>query len=147
MGKTTIYQLVQGRDIPMDYLPTMFVDYKRLDGEIAGTEVLLWDLAGQEEFTKNWPLLLRGTSIILLVVDSTVENVLNTKRVYSSLIKKTKPKAITFAIANKQDLPRAMSAELVRKVLGVKEVFPLVAIDPSERKKIKGIIGALWCYS
>ena len=140
VGKTTLYQLIQGYDIPLDYLPTMFVAYKRLDGKVAESDVLIWDFAGQERFTPLWPMLLRGTHVILLVSDSTVENVLQTKRVFMKLIKKARPDAICMGIANKQDLPKAMSAPLVKKVLGVEEVFPICAIDPSERRKLQNII-------
>ncbi len=141
VGKTTMYQLVQGSDIPLDYLPTMFVQYKKLDNSgIAETEVLLWDFAGQERFTPLWPMLLRGTHVILLCTDSTVENVLQTKRVFMSMIKKNKPDAIVYGIANKQDLPNAMSAPLVQRVLGI-DTHELCAIDPSERRKLQRLIG------
>lgn len=140
VGKTTMYQLVQGSDIPLDYLPTMFVQYKKLNGKIAETDVLLWDFAGQERFTPLWPMLLRGTHVIMLVTDSTVENVLQTKRVFMSMIKKNKPDAIVYGIANKQDQPNAMSAKLVERVLNI-ECYDLCAIDPSERRKLQRIIG------
>lgn len=140
VGKTTLFQLIQGYDIPLDYLPTMFVSYKRLDGKIAETDVLIWDFAGQERFTPLWPMLLRGTHVILLTTDSTVENVLQTKRVFMKLIKKARPDAICIGIANKQDLPKAMAAPLVKKVLGVDEVYGVCAIDPSERRKLQNII-------
>ena len=140
VGKTTMYKLIQGRDIPLDYLPTMFVQYKAF-GKIKETDVLLWDFAGQERFTPLWPMLLRGTHIILLVTDSTVENVLQTKRVFMGMIKKQKPDAIVYGIANKQDLPKAMDQKLVARVLGVDDCFNLCAIDPSERKKLSNIIG------
>jgi len=141
VGKTTLFQLIQGKDVPLDYLPTMFVQYKKMDGKIAETDVLLWDFAGQEKFTPLWPMLLRGTHVILLVTDSTVENVLATKRVFMGLIKKARPEAIVIGIANKQDLPKAMAPNLVKKVLGIEtEVYPICAIDPSERKNLQMII-------
>ncbi|MHA1341310.1 MAG: ADP-ribosylation factor-like protein [Promethearchaeota archaeon] len=141
VGKTTLFQLVQGSDVPLDYLPTMFVQYKKMNGKIAETDVLLWDFAGQEKFTPLWPMLLRGTHVILLVTDSTVENVLATKRVFMGLIKKARPDAIVLGIANKQDLPKAMAPNLVKKVLGLEtEVYPMCAIDPSERRKFQKII-------
>ncbi|OLS12519.1 MAG: Rab B GTPase [Promethearchaeota archaeon CR_4] len=139
IGKTTMYRLVQGQEIPLDNLPTMFVTYKKLEEKIADQEILLWDFAGQERFTPLWPMLLRGTQVILLVTDSTVENVLQTKRVFIGMIKKTKPEAIVYAIANKQDRPKAMSAKLVSRVLGV-DTYEMCAIDPSERQKLQGII-------
>jgi len=140
VGKTTMYKLIQGREIPLDYLPTMFVQYKNF-GKIQETDVLLWDFAGQERFTPLWPMLLRGTHIILLVTDSTVENVLQTKRVFMGMIKKQKPDAIVYGIANKQDLPKAMDQNLVARVLGVDKCFNLCAIDPSERRRLADIIG------
>jgi small GTP-binding protein len=140
VGKTTLFSLIQGYDIPLDYLPTMYVTYKRLDGKIAETDILIWDLAGQDRFTPLWPMLLRGTHVILLVTDSTVENVLQTRRVFMKLIKKERPDTVTIGIANKQDLPKAMSAPLVKKVLGTDEVYGICAIDPSERRKLQNII-------
>ena len=67
--KTTLFTLIKVNDIPLDYLPTMYVSYKRMDGKIAETDVILWDFAGQERFTPLWPMLLRGTHVILLVTD------------------------------------------------------------------------------
>lgn len=86
-------------------------------------------------------MLLRGTHIILLVTDSTVENVLQTKRVFMGMIKKQKPDAIVYGIANKQDLPKAMDKKLVARVLGIDKCFNLCAIDPSERKRLRNVIG------
>ncbi len=140
VGKTTIFKLIQGRDIPLDYLPTMFVQYKAF-GKIRETDVLLWDFAGQERFTPLWPMLLRGTHIILLVTDSTVENVLQTKRVFMGMVRKHLPDAVIYGIANKQDLPKAMDKKLVTRVLGLDKCVNLCAIDPSERGKLAEIIG------
>jgi small GTP-binding protein len=128
-GKTTIYQKIKGYDIPLDYLPTMFVQYKKLNEEFPEIDVLIWDFAGRERFTPLWPMLLRGCDIVLLVTDSTVENALQTKRVFLKIIEKSIPKAKILGIANKQDLPKAMSPEMVKKVLGIDNVIPLSAIS------------------
>ncbi len=56
------------------------------------------------------------------------------------LIKKARPDAICIGIANKQDLPKAMTAPLVKKVLGTDEVYGICAIDPSERRKLQNVI-------
>ena len=142
VGKTTLLYRYVNEVFKDSTKMTIGSDFfmKKIITQQARITLLLWDFAGQDRFTPLWPMLLRGTHVILLITDSTVENVLSTKRVFMGLIKKARPDAIVLGIANKQDLPKAMSGALVKRVLSIREVHGLCAIDPSERRKLQGII-------
>ena len=139
VGKTTILNLMRGRDIPIEYNPTIAIDVKKLDGISARYEIIIWDFAGQERYTPLWTFLLRGTNIVFLVTDSTVENVISTKKVYLKVIKSRKESILTFCLANKQDMPRAMKPKLVEKLLNI-PTYEMVAINPTFHENIKTII-------
>ncbi|MHA1130769.1 MAG: hypothetical protein ACTSQI_20500 [Candidatus Helarchaeota archaeon] len=75
----------------------------------------------------------------MLVTDSTVENVVSTKRVYLNVIKKRKQDLLTYCLCNKQDLPRAMRPKLVERMLNV-PCYPMVAINPTYREELMSLI-------
>ncbi|MHA1298291.1 MAG: Rab family GTPase [Candidatus Helarchaeota archaeon] len=141
VGKTTMLNLMRGTDVPLDYNPTIAVDVKRLSGLSDRFEVIIWDFAGQERYTPLWTFLLRGTNIVLLVTDSTVENVMETKKVYLEIIRQKQQERIlhTVGIANKQDMPRAMKPKLIERLLGV-PVYAMVAINPTFRENLVSIL-------
>lgn len=144
VGKTTLVKLLSGGIPPTSYVPTVAIDIEKLEGVRIGTyEVSTWDFAGQERFRKLWDLYFRGSRIILLVTDSTLENVLNSKDVVDQVRRKEREDTYfhpeVLAIANKQDLPGALSPALVQRILGVK-AYPMVAIDPTNRQKALDII-------
>jgi small GTP-binding protein len=144
VGKTTLVTLLNGGNPPTSYVPTIAIDIQKIEGARIGTyEVSTWDFAGQQRFQKLWELYFRGSRIILLVTDSTLENVLNSKDIVDlvrgreRLEPHFRPEVL--AIANKQDLPGALSPALVQRILGVK-AFPMVAIDPTNRQNALDII-------
>lgn len=141
VGKTTMLNLMRGTDVPLDYNPTIAVDVKRLTGLSDRFEVIIWDFAGQERYTPLWTFLLRGTNIVLLVTDSTVENVMETKKVYLEIIRQKQQERIlhTVGIANKQDMPRAMKPKLIERLLGV-PCYSMVAINPTFRENLVSIL-------
>jgi small GTP-binding protein len=139
VGKTTLVTLLNGGVPPKSYVPTIAIDIQKIEGARIGTyEVSTWDFAGQDRFRKLWELYFRGSRIILLVTDSTLENVLNSKDIID-LIRRKDIAAQLLAIANKQDLPGALSPQLVQRILGIK-AYGMVAIDPNNREKALEII-------
>ncbi|MFW9934000.1 MAG: ADP-ribosylation factor-like protein [Promethearchaeota archaeon] len=139
VGKTTLVTLLNGGVPPTTYVPTIAIDIQKIEGARIGTyEVSTWDFAGQDRFRKLWELYFRGSRIILLVTDSTLENVLNSKDIID-LIRRKDIAAQLLAIANKQDLPGALSPQLVQRILGIK-AYGMVAIDPNNREKALEII-------
>ena len=136
VGKTTLVTLLNGGVPPTSYVPTIAIDIQKIEGARIGTyEVSTWDFAGQDRFRKLWELYFRGSRII---TDSTLENVLNSKDIID-LIRRKDIAAQLLAIANKQDLPGALSPQLVQRILGIK-AYGMVAIDPNNREKALDII-------
>jgi GTPase SAR1 family protein len=96
----------------------------------------LWDLAGQVRYAEVWAQFMRGSDVIVLIVDSTEQNVYES-RFFTELCRKEAPYARLAVVANKQDLPGAMNIEQISDVLdcGIYgyRVTPLVAIDVNQR--------------
>ena len=112
--------------------------------EIEGTnlngksKVSIWDLGGQERFKFMWQDFLKGSGLAVLVCDSTEENVKGTKKLYERFSRFMGSKVI--AIANKQDLPGALSAEEVQRRLGGIKTYEMTAIRTDLRARIKEIL-------
>lgn len=138
VGKTTLFNLLKGLASPAAYHATIGADVDRKLFQIDGTRVIVWDLAGQQEYHKTWVIFLRGASLILFVSDSSVENVVSSKPLLD-LCRRVEPNAQIICIANKQDLPSRLKPEEIEKQLGVK-TYGCVAIDPAYREAIMNII-------
>jgi ADP-ribosylation factor-like protein 4 len=136
VGKTSLVSLLQGRNIPKKRDPTvgLEIDDTMLNG---CSKVAIWDLGGQERFRFLWKDFLKGSGLSVLVTDSTEENVEKTKEIYERFSKHMGSKVI--AIANKQDLPGALSAEDVQKRLGIK-TYEMCALRSELQKKLKSIL-------
>jgi len=142
VGKTSLLKLICGREINLEYVPTITADIANyngfLDGE-ATRSVVFWDFAGQIQFTSLWESLLRGTKLAILVTDSSYQNVNESKKILSDLIFKYYKETPIIAIANKQDLPNRLTTELVEKLIGI-PTFGMVSINPQYRVKIHEIL-------
>jgi small GTP-binding protein len=138
VGKTTLFNLLKGLESPAAYHATIGADVDRKLFQIDGTRVIVWDLAGQQEFHKTWVIFLRGAALILFVSDSSLENVVSSKPLLD-LCRRVEPNAEIICIANKQDLPSRLKPEEIQKQLGVK-TYGCVAIDPNYREGVMNII-------
>ncbi len=143
VGKSTMLKLLTADSIPGDYYPTIAVDIETLQGVRFGPyELAVWDFAGQDRFRSLWNYYLRNADAVLLVTDSTLKNVLETRDILE-IVRKNAPSSIVWAIGNKQDLPGALAPKLVQRILGV-QAYGLVAIDPRYREVLyKIILGAV----
>ncbi|MBS7249418.1 MAG: GTP-binding protein [Candidatus Freyarchaeota archaeon] len=139
VGKTTILKLLREEELPKEHIPTIGVGIKGVKGaRIGNTSLICWDLAGQERFELTWDKFIRDSSLIIIVTDSTLENVVKS-RYFVRLIKDVEPEANVFCISNKQDLPNALSPEKVEQIMEI-ETHGLVAIDPMNRVKLYELI-------
>jgi small GTP-binding protein len=138
VGKTTIFKLLKGVAAPAAYFPTIGANVDREDILIRNARIRVWDLAGQEQYHRTWPIFLRNSKLVLLVTDSSRTNVERSKNLIN-LVKTIEPKAIIIGIANKQDLPNRLSPQEMESILGVKS-YGLVAIDTSYREKITDVV-------
>lgn len=143
VGKSTMLKLLTADSIPGEYYPTIAVDIETLQGVRFGPyELAVWDFAGQDRFRSLWNYYLRNADAVLLVTDSTLKNVLETRDILE-IVRKNAPSSIVWSIANKQDLPGALAPKLVQRILGVQS-YGLVAIDPRFREVLyKIILGAV----
>ncbi|MGV9172655.1 MAG: ADP-ribosylation factor-like protein [Promethearchaeia archaeon] len=146
VGKTTLLHLICGKEIDLEYVPTITADIASYEGNKLKTnrELIFWDFAGQENFRSLWKSLLEGTDIALLVTDSTYENLNTSKEIIAEILDKYYRNTIVIGIANKQDLPNRLSPEFCEKIL--RETYPgiqvhgMIAIDQFYREKIIAIL-------
>jgi len=139
VGKTTTTKLIKSEEIPMQHIPT-------ITGEVATIKIgklhfFLWDFAGQDQFDFLWEKFIRGSDAVLLMTDSTLEN-LEKSRYFFELVNKVVPYARLAVIANKQDLPTAMKVADIERLMGSK-TYSMIAIDPNNRAKMIRIIADL----
>ena len=138
VGKTTTLHLLRGETLPLVHDPTIGVSIKKLPEEISNANIVLWDLAGQSRFSILWAKMIANAQVVIIVTDSTLENVLRSKKLVS-LVTEEVPDAKVIGIANKQDLPTALTPERVGQILGL-PTYELVAIDISYRDRLIQII-------
>ena len=136
VGKTSLLSLLQGRDVPFERIPTVGLEVE--DSVLNGKNCSIWDLGGQKRFKFMWQDFLRGAGLAVIVCDSTEENVEKTKKIYDRFERSLGTKII--AIANKQDLPNAMSAQEIQKKLGGLKTYGMSAIRPELRQRMKEIL-------
>ncbi|TFH03924.1 MAG: GTP-binding protein [Candidatus Thorarchaeota archaeon] len=120
-GKTTLLELatLPSKGPPQEYVPTFFGDKALLKADFDPYIFSMFDLGGQDRFVQEWSKIIRSGSMVVLVTDSTQENIDWTKRVAYPVLKAELPYARAIVIANKQDLPGALSPEEVGKRMGV----------------------------
>jgi len=146
VGKTTLIKLLSGEEnLAGRYIPTLVTDVRKMtevltiDGEF---DVFVWDIPGQAVFKELWKLYLKDADLIVLVTDSTEEDLPRVQRLMEEIEKKytnVKDKATIIVIANKQDLPGALKPEEVENALGIK-TYGSIAIDKSYRPKIMQVL-------
>ena len=120
-GKTTLLELatLPSQGPPQEYVPTFFGDKALLKADFDPYVFSMFDLGGQDRFVQEWGKIIRAGSMVVIVTDSTPDNLAWTKRVAYPVLKSELPYARAIAIANKQDLKGALSPQEVGKRLDV----------------------------
>ncbi len=127
--------LLQGHDISKERNPTVGLEIE--NSILNGKKVNIWDLGGQERYQFMWQDFLKGAGLTVLVCDSTKENVEKTKYIYDKFSRHLNAKII--AIANKQDVPGALSVKQVQKKIGVR-TYGMSAIKLELRERMRHIL-------
>ena len=144
VGKTTLTRLICGKNVDLEYIPTITADIASYEGDEFKRSITLWDFAGQARFHTLWKSLLEGTDITLLVTDSTFENINNSKEIIHDILDKFFQNKLVIGIANKQDLKNRLTPEFCEKILSSEErlikTYGMVATEPMYREKILGIL-------
>ncbi len=136
VGKTTITKLICAEEVPETHIPTITGQVSTI--KIGKLTFHLWDFAGQEQFSYLWNDFILGSDAVLLITNSTLENVEKSKY-FVELINEQTPNAHSAAIANKQDLDGALSVEKIEEILGIKS-YSMVAIEPNNQAKMVQIV-------
>ena len=136
VGKSSLLSLLHGREISKERNPTVGLEVE--DSVLNGKNCSIWDLGGQKRFKFMWQDFLRGAGLAVIVCDSTEKNVEKTKEIYDRFERSLGTKII--AIANKQDLPGALSAQEVQKKLGGLKTYGMSAIRPELQQRMKEIL-------
>lgn len=144
VGKTTLLHLICGKDINLEYRPTIATDIAIYDGLGGDREVIFWDFAGQKNFRSLWKNLLINTKIALLVTDSTYENINGAKQIIHDILDRYYKDTLIIGIANKQDLDNRLTPNFCEKLLSTDtrkiKIHGMVAIDRMYREKIHKIL-------
>jgi len=142
VGKTTILKMLMSQRANLNHVATMAVYVEEMQtAKLGPYEIAVWDFPGQELLVPKWRDYLRGTDVVLMVTDSTLKNVMSTRKLLS-IIQKWTDGALIWAIANKQDLKDALLPDTVARLLGVRTIG-LVAIDPRNKDLLhKTLMGA-----
>jgi len=148
VGKTTLLKLICGKDIDLEYIPTINVDITSFNGEVldVNRSIVFWDFAGQANFRSLWKSLLDSTDVALLVLDSSFENVNQCKEIIRDILDKYYKDTLVIGIANKQDLPHRLTPEFCERILFEADRHPpikvhgMIAINDVYREKIHAIL-------
>lgn len=139
VGKTTIIQLIKAEDIPIVHVPT--ITGKVATIKLENIFLFLWDFAGQDQFDYLYENFMKGSDAVLLMTDSTLENLEKSKK-FLHIATKAAPHARLAIIANKQDLPGAIKIEEIENLMKQK-AYPMVGNDPKNRDKMIRILADL----
>jgi small GTP-binding protein len=136
VGKTTITKLIRAEEIPVQHIPTITGDIATV--RIGKLHFHLWDFAGQEQFSYLWSNFIKGSDAVLLITNSTLENIEKSK-FFLELIKEQAPHAHIAVIGNKQDLNGAENPADIERILGLKS-YSMIANKLDNRDKMIQII-------
>ncbi|HME51286.1 MAG TPA: ADP-ribosylation factor-like protein [Candidatus Lokiarchaeia archaeon] len=135
VGKSTIRNMLEGNGITKTK-PTVGVDVGRYsDDEL---KCAVFDLGGQDRFKCLWDDFIKGSSLVMVVTDSSRDDVEKSKDTVKSLQTKLQGSKI-IAIANKQDEANKLNAMQVEKILGVK-TYPMIATESTRRNAMISIV-------
>ncbi len=133
-GKSSICEMLQSGSIPRKYKETTHL--KKYKTELFGMPILLWDIPDQGDKSDIvWRSFILGSDAIILVLDSTRENALESKMMLE-LTDEIIPNAELLIIANKQDSEEALEPKEIEEILQCK-VFPFIANYPENSSNIQ----------
>lgn len=125
-GKTTLlYHLKFGQYT--NTVPTIGFNCEKVavrEGKAKGVTFTFWDVGGKDNMRPLWKSYIRSADGILFVVDSSDIDGMEEARIeLFRLVKNHNPAGLpVLVMANKQDLPSALSTENVARQVGVNEL-------------------------
>ncbi|XP_008567646.1 PREDICTED: ADP-ribosylation factor-like protein 14 [Galeopterus variegatus] len=121
-GKSTLlYKLKLGKDITT--IPTIGFNVEMIKME-KSLSLTVWDVGGQEKMRTFWGCYYENTDGLMYVVDSTDKQRLeDSRREFEHILKNEHIKNVPVVLlANKQDVPGALTAEDITRMFKVKKL-------------------------
>ncbi|CAE7541831.1 unnamed protein product [Symbiodinium microadriaticum] len=115
-GKSTFFNKINGRGKEQpsisEYFQVDFFKFKKVKLEV-------WDLDGKEEVLPLWRHYLANTQFVIFIVDSADRAHINDAKelLHTTFASPLLTQASLVVIANKQDLPDAMTAEEIEQLM------------------------------
>jgi len=137
-GKTTILYQMIGK--PAETVPTIGFNVETV--QWGPLQFVVWDVSGQERLRSFWRHYYRGTSGIVFVVDASDQerHPIVRKELHAVLKEEELKHACLLVIANKMDLPNAVSPEDLTRALGLETLSPRTwFIQPCVASKNQGL--------
>lgn len=134
VGKTTISKMLLKKTLPLLPIPTIGAEIRQVPEGYLGQSrgIRIWDLGGQLRFKSLWPIYLRGSQLVLIVTDSTLESVLWSRKMIPE-VRTWSGNAELLGIANKQDLSSALTRERIESILGIR-TLGINALDVNSKE-------------
>jgi GTPase SAR1 family protein len=144
VGKSELVKLICGKDVDLEYIPTITTNIASDKGDEFERTITLWDFAGQSQIKSLWKNVLEGTDICILLTDSTFENINGSKEIIHDILDKYYPDKLVIGIANYQEMPDRLSPEFCERILSTeKRVIRVHGLDTrnlANREKILAIL-------
>ncbi|XP_007886762.1 ADP-ribosylation factor-like protein 14 [Callorhinchus milii] len=120
-GKSTLLYKLKFGETEHFTVPTIGFNVEMLEAD-KQISLTVWDVGGQRKLRQFWPHYFQNTDGIVYVVDSADKAHLEeSKKEFESLLKHEHLKGVPVVVlANKQDLPNAMTADEVTRRLRLK---------------------------
>ncbi|MDI6889290.1 MAG: ATPase domain-containing protein [Methanocellales archaeon] len=135
-GKSSFIHAISSRAVSVDRLGTTvamdhgFIDHKGFTADIFGTP-------GQERFDPLLRMLSGEAMGVFLLIDSTKPDTFPRAK---NMLERTRAHGLPYlVVANKQDLPDALSVDEIRKKMRIPELVPII---PASVTKKKGVLEA-----
>ncbi|KCV68573.1 ADP-ribosylation factor-like protein 8B [Fonticula alba] len=121
-GKTTLVNVLANGQFTDDMIPTVGFNMRKVTK--GNVTMKLWDIGGQPRFRTMWERYCRGVNAIVFVVDSADhERIPHASAELHALLEKPQLANIpVLVLANKNDLPNALTADQVIERLGLQDI-------------------------
>ncbi|XP_036393533.1 ADP-ribosylation factor-like protein 14 [Megalops cyprinoides] len=121
-GKSTLLYKLKYNEAVVT-VPTIGFNVEMIETEKRATTLTVWDVGGQTKMRPHWQHYYEDTAGLVFVVDSSNKGRLDeTKREFEHVLKSEHLKRIPVVIlANKQDVPGAVSAAEITEMLNLKK--------------------------
>jgi len=121
VGKTSMVNMLVGKDFPSMYIPTIGSNIARKEYRLKDNYIRLniWDIGGQRSFNPLNPVFFSNLDSALLLFDlnNPKESLQEIKETYLKNLEKYSPECITYLIGNKSDLVKPEDSEILLNII------------------------------